>query len=115
MTDSWDPSIPEHKAIAHGIEVGDGIAEMRKMEDAKKALKTVGYEVELSEDLAERPDEIPWYYPLEVRCAFLWYLCTGSTNASYRVICARPRPSGTISPSSACRLLAFSSPTMFYG
>lgn len=65
MTDTWDPSIPEHKAIAHGIEVGDGIAQMRTMADAKKALKTVGYEVELEEDLAARPDEIPWYYPLE--------------------------------------------------
>lgn len=66
MTDAWDPSIPEHKAIAHGIEIGDGIAEMRTMAVARKALKTLGYKVEVDEDLAERPDEIPWYYPLEV-------------------------------------------------
>jgi len=65
MTDAWDPSNPEHKTIAHGIEVGDGIAEMRTYAQARKALKTVGFDVELDEDLAERPDEVPWYYPLE--------------------------------------------------
>ncbi|KAF8321915.1 S-adenosyl-L-methionine-dependent methyltransferase [Cantharellus anzutake] len=65
MTDAWDPSIPEHKAIAHEIEVGDGIAEMRSYAQAREALKTVGFEIELDEDLAERPDEVPWYYVLE--------------------------------------------------
>jgi len=65
MTDTWDPSIPEHKAIAHGIEVGDGIPEMRTTVDARNALKTVGFDVLHEEDLAARPDPIPWYYPLE--------------------------------------------------
>jgi sterol 24-C-methyltransferase len=65
MTDSWDPTDPEHREVAHGIEVGDGIAEMRTMRQAQKALRTVGYEVLHEEDLAERPDPIPWYYPLE--------------------------------------------------
>jgi len=65
MTDAWDPSIPEHKEIAHNIEIGDGIAEMRTYADAKKAIRSVGYNVLFEEDLAERPDEVPWYYPLE--------------------------------------------------
>ncbi|KAG8972523.1 Delta(24)-sterol C-methyltransferase, partial [Tulasnella sp. 427] len=65
MTDAWDPSIPEHKAIAHGIEIGDGIPEMRTRKDARKALVNVGFQIEHEEDLAERPDPIPWYYPLE--------------------------------------------------
>ncbi|KAF8306033.1 delta-sterol C-methyltransferase [Clavulina sp. PMI_390] len=65
MTDAWDPSIPEHKAIAHGIEIGDGIAEMRNMAAARKAIHSVGYQVEADEDLADMGDEIPWYYPLE--------------------------------------------------
>lgn len=65
MTDSWDPSIPEHKAIAHGIEVGDGIPEMRTAVDARKALLSVGFDVLHEEDLAARPDPVPWYYPLE--------------------------------------------------
>lgn len=65
MTDEWDESNPEHKAIAHGIEVGDGIAEMRTMEAARKAIKTVGFEIVHEEDLADRDDKIKWYTPLE--------------------------------------------------
>ncbi|KAI0070904.1 delta-sterol C-methyltransferase [Panus rudis PR-1116 ss-1] len=65
MTDRWDPSIPEHKELAHQIEIGSGIPEMRSIQKARNALKTVGFEILHEEDLAERPDEIPWYYPLE--------------------------------------------------
>jgi len=65
MTDIWDPSIPEHKAIAHQIELGNGIPEMRPLSMAREALKTVGFQIEHEEDLAARPDPIPWYYPLE--------------------------------------------------
>ena len=65
MTDAWDPSIPEHKALAHEIELGNGIPEMRHLSKAREALKAVGFEIEHEEDLAERPDAVPWYYPLE--------------------------------------------------
>lgn len=65
MTDRWDPSIPEHKALAHEIEFGNGIPEMRPLSKAREALKTVGFEIEHEEDLAERDDPVPWYYPLE--------------------------------------------------
>jgi Sterol methyltransferase C-terminal len=65
MTDSWDPSDPEHKALAHGIELGNGIPEMRPLSKAREAIKAVGFEIEHEEDLAERPDVVPWYYPLE--------------------------------------------------
>lgn len=65
MTPQWNPSIASHKAIAHGIEVGDGIPEMRPQSACIEALKTVGFEIKHEEDLAERPDEVPWYYPLE--------------------------------------------------
>ena len=65
MTDTWDPSNPEHKALAHRIELGNGIPEMRPLRVAKQALKDVGFEVLHEEDLADRPDEVPWYYPLE--------------------------------------------------
>lgn len=65
MTDSWDPSIPEHKALAHDIELGNGIPEMRPLSKAREAIKSVGFEIEHEEDLAERPDVVPWYYPLE--------------------------------------------------
>lgn len=65
MTDAWDESKPEHKKIAHGIEVGDGIPEMRTLHDARKALTTVGFDIVHEEDLAARNDDVPWYYPLE--------------------------------------------------
>jgi sterol 24-C-methyltransferase len=65
MTDEWDPSIPSHKELAHEIEFGNGIPEMRPKKNAYDALKKVGFEVLHEEDLADRPDEVPWYYPLE--------------------------------------------------
>src|ERR1700733_13372182 len=65
MTDTWDPSIPSHKALAHQIELGNGIPEMRSLRQAREALKIVGFQIEYEEDLAQRPDPIPWYYPLE--------------------------------------------------
>ena len=65
MTDEWNPSIPEHKAVAHQIEIGNGIPEMRPIRIAREALKTVGFQIEHEEDLAARPDPVPWYYPLE--------------------------------------------------
>lgn len=65
MTDRWDPSNPEHKEIAHGIEFGSGIPEMRPIGLARQALLNVGFEIEHEEDLADRPDPVPWYYPLE--------------------------------------------------
>lgn len=65
MTDAWDPSNPEHKELAHQIELGNGIPEMRPLRLARKALSDVGFEVLHEEDLADRPDVIPWYYPLE--------------------------------------------------
>ena len=65
MTDDWDPSDPEHKELAHMIELGNGIPEMRPLRLARQALEHVGFVVEHEEDLAARPDPIPWYYPLE--------------------------------------------------
>lgn len=58
MTDKYDATNPAHRKIAHGIEVGDGIPEMRNIENARSALNTVGFEMLHDEDLAERPDEI---------------------------------------------------------
>ncbi|KAK4688218.1 sterol 24-C-methyltransferase, partial [Tremellales sp. Uapishka_1] len=75
MTDAWDASNPEHKRIQHGIEIGDGIPEMRTLSAARDALKSVGFEILHEEDLAERPDPVKWYYPLEGdlrKCQTLW-------------------------------------------
>ncbi|EPT00560.1 hypothetical protein FOMPIDRAFT_1023699 [Fomitopsis schrenkii] len=65
MTDAWDPSVPAHKELANRIELGNGIPEMRPIGQARDAMSKVGFTLEHEEDLAERPDEVPWYYPLE--------------------------------------------------
>ncbi|KAG8216724.1 delta-sterol C-methyltransferase [Butyriboletus roseoflavus] len=65
MTDDWDPSIPSHKNLAHRLEIGNGIPQMRPLRDARKALCDVGLKIEHEEDLAQRSDQVPWYYPLE--------------------------------------------------
>lgn len=75
MTDDYDATNPEHKRIAHGIELGNGIPEMRSITAARSALKSVGFEIEHEEDLAARGDKVPWYYPLEGdlrKCQTLW-------------------------------------------
>lgn len=64
MTDDYDETNEEHRKIAYGIEVGDGIPKMYKREVAEQALKNVGFDVEYEKDLANMDDEIPWYYPL---------------------------------------------------
>ncbi|KAL8292605.1 hypothetical protein RQP46_001217 [Phenoliferia psychrophenolica] len=75
MTDNWDPKDPVHKDIQHGIEVGDGIPEMRSIKVCREALLKVGFTIEHEEDLADRDDAVKWYYPLEGKlsqCQTLW-------------------------------------------
>jgi sterol 24-C-methyltransferase len=64
MTDRFDESNAEHCAIRLGIERGNGISHMRPHTDAVDAIKAAGFVLEHEEDLAERPDAVPWYYPL---------------------------------------------------
>ena len=64
MTENYDNSNTAHREIRLGIEQGDGISNMVKISEALAAMKAVGFELELHEDLAERPDATPWYYPL---------------------------------------------------
>ena len=37
---------------------------MVKISEGLAAIKAAGFELELHEDLAKRPDNTPWYYPL---------------------------------------------------
>lgn len=64
MSDKYDPTNPKHREIKHGIEIGDGIANMVNIAEGLRAIKAAGFELEYHEDLAKRPDPIPWYYPL---------------------------------------------------
>ena len=79
MTDSWDPLIPSHKDLAHRIEFGNGIPEMRPLSSSLAALENVGFEIVHKEDLAERDDAVKWFYPLEgdlMKAQTLWDMFT---------------------------------------
>ena len=64
MTDKYDDDNPHDRDIRLGIEQGNGISNMEKIEVAVKAIRAAGFDLELNEDLADRPDERPWYWPL---------------------------------------------------
>lgn len=56
MTDEWDPTNPHHKKIAHGVEIGNGIPEMRSIKACRAALDNVGFKIIVAEDLADRDE-----------------------------------------------------------
>jgi sterol 24-C-methyltransferase len=65
MTDKYDNDNPHHREVRLGIEQGDGISNMEKVEVALKAIKDAGFELEYHEDMADREDPAPWYWPLD--------------------------------------------------
>ncbi|KAM3421101.1 Sterol 24-C-methyltransferase [Cercospora zeina] len=71
MTDAYDNDNPRHREIRLGIEQGDGISNMEKIDVALQAIKAAGFELELNEDLADRPDELPWYWPLSGQLKYM--------------------------------------------
>ncbi|CAL5866700.1 uncharacterized protein PFLUO_LOCUS910 [Penicillium psychrofluorescens] len=64
MTDEYDNNNADHRRIRLGIEQGDGIANMVPISEGIEAFKNAGFEMLHHEDLAARPDAVPWYYPL---------------------------------------------------
>ena len=64
MKDGYDNDNPHHRSIRLGIEQGDGISNMEKIDVALEAMKAAGFELLHNEDLADRPDRRPWYWPL---------------------------------------------------
>ncbi|KAI9673242.1 MAG: Delta(24)-sterol C-methyltransferase [Trizodia sp. TS-e1964] len=64
MTENYDNNNKHHREIRLGIEQGNGISNMVKISEGIAAIKAAGFELELHEDLAHRPDLRPWYYPL---------------------------------------------------
>ena len=65
MTDRYDNSNPHHRSIRLGIEQGNGISNMVRISEGIAAIKAAGFDLEVHEDLAERSDARPWYYPLD--------------------------------------------------
>ncbi|KAL5614269.1 hypothetical protein BROUX41_004379 [Berkeleyomyces rouxiae] len=64
MTEDYDNENLEHREIRLGIELGDGISNMCKISEGVAAMKAAGFELILHEDLADRDDPYPWYWPL---------------------------------------------------
>lgn len=64
MTEKYDNDNPRHREIRLGIEQGDGISNMVKISEGLAAIKAAGFDLEFHEDLADRPDPVPWYYPI---------------------------------------------------
>lgn len=64
MTENYDNENAHHREIRLGIEQGDGISNMVKVSECLAAIKAAGFILEHNEDLADRPDRTPWYYPL---------------------------------------------------
>jgi sterol 24-C-methyltransferase len=65
MTENYDNDNPEHRKIRLGIEQGDGISNMEKVSVALDAIMAAGFDLEFHEDLADRDDPAPWYWPLD--------------------------------------------------
>ncbi|KAM0286237.1 hypothetical protein ACHAQH_000964 [Verticillium albo-atrum] len=64
MTDKYDTDKVEHRRVRLDIEVGSGIANMVSRKEGLAAMEAAGFEMLHHEDMAERPDHLPWYGPL---------------------------------------------------
>ncbi|KAM3452837.1 hypothetical protein MY3296_004253 [Beauveria thailandica] len=66
MTDAYDNENLEHRKLRLAIEQGDGIAQLCSIDDGKQAMKSAGFELQVSRDLAEAVNKAspPWYWPL---------------------------------------------------
>lgn len=71
MTDEYDNDNLHHREIRLGIEQGDGISNMCKVQEALDAMKAVGFEMLHHEDLAARPDPLPWWWPLSGQLSYI--------------------------------------------
>jgi sterol 24-C-methyltransferase len=65
LTDKYDSSNSEHRAIKKGIEEGDALPDIWTMPDVLKSLEAAGFEIVGSKDCAPDADpESPWYLAL---------------------------------------------------
>lgn len=71
MTDDYDNNNPEHRKIRLAIELGNGISNMVPIQEGLDAMKAAGFEMLKHEDLAQRPDPMPWYWPLSGELRYL--------------------------------------------
>ncbi|KAI8293790.1 Sterol 24-C-methyltransferase [Colletotrichum sp. SAR11_240] len=65
MTETYDNDNLSHRKTRIEIEQGNGIANMVKASEALRAFEAAGFEILENEDMADRPDPSPWYWPLD--------------------------------------------------
>ncbi len=65
LTDAYDNGNLHHRRCRLDIEQGDGIANMTTASAALDAMRAAGFELLESENLADREDSSPWYWPLD--------------------------------------------------
>ncbi|CAJ2503637.1 Uu.00g110310.m01.CDS01 [Anthostomella pinea] len=108
MTDDYDNDNLEHREIRLGIEEGDGISNMVNISEGVEAMNIAGFEMLHHEDMAQRPDPIPWYWPLAGRWKYMqsmgdvftigrmtWWGRTIAHNLAGFLEMARLAPAGT--------------------
>ncbi len=91
LTDRYDGSNVEHRAIKKGIEEGDALPDIWYTQDVLDALTKAGFEIVESRDLAPESDpETPWYLPLSGRWSVTGFKHTQAgrwlTNKLVRVL-----------------------------
>ncbi|KAL3421125.1 sterol 24-c-methyltransferase [Phlyctema vagabunda] len=64
MTDKYDNTNPQHRQLRVEIEEGDGISNMVTISEGLQAIQAAGFELEFHENMAQRDDVKPWYYPI---------------------------------------------------
>ncbi|XP_015582645.1 cycloartenol-C-24-methyltransferase [Ricinus communis] len=64
ITDSFDPRNLEHQTIKRDVELGNGLPDIRSMEECLEALQLAGFEVIWEKDIAV-VSPLPWYLPLD--------------------------------------------------
>ncbi len=71
MTDKYDNDNVEHRKIRLAIEAGNGISNMVTIPEALDAMRNVGFQLIHTEDLADRGDPLPWYWPIAGELQYL--------------------------------------------
>ena len=75
LTDKFAASNPLHTAIRHRLERGNGIPALQTTTHVQDAMKSAGFELCVSEDLALKDDPLGWWNPLsgDVSSARGWF------------------------------------------
>ena len=64
MTPRFQPANAVHRAIRLRIQHGDAIPHLATQAEAEAAMRTAGFALARCDDLADKGDAVPWWYPL---------------------------------------------------